>query len=65
MDKLIFNATRDAYSTNDLRTMSVRELKAFLEDFDDDTFIYLSFDRGYTYGGLSEYKFELEYGEDY
>lgn len=66
MDKLIINTNRDAYSTNQISyTMSVGDLKAFLEDFEDDTPIYLSFDRGYTYGALKESMMDIEYGEDY
>ena len=66
MDKLIINANRDAYSTRDIiNTMTVGDLKAFLEDLEDDTPIYLSFDRGYTYGALKESRMDIEYGEDY
>ena len=66
MDKLIIIANRDSYSTKDIyNTMTVGDLKAFLEDLEDDTPIYLSFDSGYTYGALKENGFEIEYGEDY
>lgn len=66
MDKLIINANRDAYSTRDIRyTMTVGDLKAFLEDCEDDTPIYLSFDSGYTYGALRDNRMDIEYGEDY
>jgi len=66
MDKLIIIANKDSYSTNDIRyTMTVGDLKAFLEDLEDDTPIYLSFDSGYTYGALKENSMEIEYGEDY
>lgn len=66
MDKLIIIANKDAYSTRDVcGTMTVGDLKAFLEDLEDDTPIYLSFDRGYTYGALKESRMDIEYGEDY
>lgn len=66
MDKLIINASRDAYSTKDIiSTMTIGDLKEFLEDFEDDSPIYISFDRGYTFGALKKYNFDIEYGEDY
>ena len=65
MDKLIISTSRDAYSTGDVYgTMTVGDLKAFLEDLEDDTPIYLSFDRGYTYGALKENRMEIEYEDD-
>ena len=65
MDKLIIIANKDAYSTNDVYgTMTVGDLKAFLEDLEDDTPIYLSFDRGYTYGALKESRIDIEYGDE-
>ena len=65
MDKLIIIANKDAYSTRDVYgTMTVGDLKAFLEDFEDDTPIYLSFDRGYTYGALKENRMDIEYGDE-
>ena len=64
MEKLIINTSRDAYSVKDiLNTMTVGDLKAFLEDFEDDTPIYLSFDNGYTYGAVKENTIEVEYEE--
>ena len=65
MDKLIIIANKDAYSTRDVcGTMTVGDLKAFLEDLEDDTPIYLSFDRGYTYGALKESRMDIEYGDE-
>lgn len=65
MDKLIINTSRDAYSTSDVYgTMTVGDLKAFLEDLEDDTPIYLSFDSGYTYGALKENRMEIEYEDE-
>ena len=46
------------------KTMTVGELIVFLEDYDEDTPLYLSFDNGYTYGGITEGRFEENYGED-
>ena len=62
--KLIINAMRESYSKDDVQTMTVGELKAFLEDFDDDTRIILSHDRGYTYGGIRESLMEEDYEDE-
>ena len=65
MDKLIINTSRDAYSVKDiLNTMTVGDLKAFLEDLEDDTPIYLSFDNGYTYGAIKENTMEVDYEDE-
>lgn len=59
MAALILAAEREAYSIDQIRnTMTVGELMAFLEQFDEDTPIYLSHDRGYTYGAITESRFE-------
>ena len=66
MDKLIINTTKDAYSTEDIiNTMTIGDLKAFLDNWEDDTPIYLSFDRGYTYGALRHGRIDIEFGEEY
>lgn len=44
--------------------MTVAELRDFLDDYDDETPVYLSFDNGYTYGGITENHFELEENYD-
>ena len=65
MDKLIINTSRDAYSIRDVHgTMTVGDLKAFLEDLEDDTPIYLSFDNGHTYGAIKENTMEVEYEDE-
>lgn len=52
---IIIEASREAYSIADVRnTMTVGELIAYLQDYDEDTPIYLSHDNGYTYGGISQ-----------
>ena len=59
MNYLKIETERTGYAVDQIsRTMKVGELKAFLEDMDDDMPIYLSFDNGYTYGGLQEENFE-------
>lgn len=65
MKRLIYSTFREGYGTDQIRkTMTVGELIAFLEDYDEDTPIYLSFDNGYTYGGITDDRFEEDYGED-
>ena len=65
MDKLILNAMPEGYAIYQIKgTMTVAELRDFLEGYDDETPVYLSFDNGYTYGGITESKFELEENYD-
>jgi len=56
---LIINAKRNGYSPDQCgNTMTVGELINYLEDFDPDEKIYLSHDRGYTYGSITYGDFE-------
>ena len=49
-------ARREGYAIDQVnRTMTVRELIDYLEQYEDDTPVYLSHDNGYTYGGIREY----------
>ena len=49
-------ARREGYAVDQiLSTMTVRELIDYLEQYEDDTPVYLSNDNGYTYGGIREY----------
>lgn len=69
MKVLLLEASRDAYSPENLRTMTVGELIKFLEDFDEGMPVVLSHDSGYTYGGITEKCFfeasdEMEDDED-
>ena len=67
MAKLMIAAEREGYSTDQIRnTMTVGELIAYLEQFDEDEPVYLSHDRGYNYGGITENRFEeIEEEEEY
>ena len=38
--------------------MTVGDLIAYLEQFDEDTEVYLNNDNGYTYGSIDEMSFE-------
>ena len=65
MEKLIYSTFREGYGVDQIsRTMTVGELISFLEDYDEDTPIYLSFDNGYTYGGIIEARFEENYDDE-
>ena len=61
MDKLILNVVREGYAVDQIkRTMTVSELRDFLKDYEDETPVYLSFDNGYIYGGITKNHFELK-----
>ena len=64
MKRLIILAMRESYGKDDLRTMTVRELRETLEEFDDDAEVILSHDSGYTYGGIRYDLMEEEDEED-
>lgn len=51
---IVFEAPRDGYGIDQVAdgAMTVGELMAFLEDFDEDTLIIMSHDNGYTYGSI-------------
>ena len=57
MKVLLFNVRRDAYTIEDVVAdcdpITVGDLKALLEQVDDDVAIICSPDNGYTYGSLS------------
>lgn len=54
MNALAIEARREGYSINQIRrTMTVEELIDYLEQYDPETPVYFSNDRGYTYGGLT------------
>lgn len=64
MKKLTYSTFREGYDTDQInRTMTAGELINFLAQYDEDTPIYLSFDNGYTYGGITEGRFEEDCGE--
>lgn len=57
-DYLILNTSRDAYSPEDVRTMTVGDLIEILQDLDPDLRIITGHDRNrsggwYTYGGIT------------
>lgn len=63
--KVYINAQRTGYAPDQInRTMTVGELIAYLEQFDEDTPVYLKHDNGYTYGGITEMDFEEDYEDE-
>ena len=63
--KLFINAHRAGYTPEQIRhTMTVGELIAALEQFDEDTPVFLKHDGGYTYGGISWNDIEEDYSDD-
>ena len=61
---VIIQARRDAYSKNEVRTITVKELIQELEQFDEDAKVVLSHDNGYTYGGISRNSIEEDYEDE-
>ena len=63
---IIIETTREGYGIDQIkRTMTVGELIDFLSDYDESQPIYLSFDKGYTYGGITEYCIHEKEDEEY
>lgn len=62
MNYVEINARRDAYSVKDIigSTLTVGELIEILDEYEEDTPVVLSHDRGYTYGALHANYFNLE-----
>lgn len=63
MKKLILNAVPEGHITFQVeKTMTVGELIRFLEDYDKDMPVYLSFNngshKGFAHGGVLEQRFE-------
>lgn len=62
---LIILAEREGYSIDQVRrTMTVGELIEALQEYDEDTPIYLSHDSGYTYGGILQSRMEARYTDE-
>ena len=59
MAKVFIDGRRDGYSPDQCgKTMTVGELIAYLEDFDEDAKVYLKNDNGYTYGRNTKNSFD-------
>ena len=61
MKNLFIEGRRNGYEPSQCKeTMTVKELIEYLEQFDDNTKVYLKNDRGYTYGSITYSSFEDE-----
>jgi hypothetical protein len=59
MKALFIDGRRDGYTPKQCgKTMTVAELMAYLEQFDEELPVYLINDGGYTYGSIDDYSFE-------
>ena len=59
---ITFEAIREGYNKSQVGSpLTVGELKAFLEDYSDNTLIFLSHDNGYTFGTLRLNEVEESY----
>lgn len=51
--KIFLDTTRNGYTTEQCgRTLTVKDLRELLEDYNDDTEVFFRNDNGYTYGSL-------------
>ena len=61
MKKLFIEGRRNGYSPDQCgETMTVKEMIEWLEQFDEDTQLFLINDGGYTYGSITERSFQEE-----
>lgn len=59
MKGLFIEGRRNGYTPPQCgKTMTVAELMAYLEQFDEELPVYLINDGGYTYGSIDDYSFE-------
>ncbi len=63
--KVFIEGRRDGYGPDQCKkTMTVGELIAMLEDYDEDAKVYLKNDNGYTYGSITQSSFEEDYEDE-
>ena len=63
--RLYIEGRRNGYSPEQCgRTMTVGDLIAYLEQFDEGAEIYISNDNGYTFGNITEDSFEENYDDE-
>ena len=65
---IIIEAKREGYSIeqaeNERTAITVGELMQMLEDFDEDTKVYISNDNSYTYGSVTEYRIREDWVDE-
>ena len=65
MEILLIEAKRQGYSIDQCgKTMTTGELINWLEQYDENTPIYISNDNGYTYGSIKDYDIREDYTEE-
>lgn len=63
--KILIEARREGYATDQCgNTLTAGKLIAILEDYEEDTPVYISNDNGYTYGSIKSYDIKEEYEEE-
>ena len=66
MSKLFIQNVRSGYNPEQCgNTMTVAELIEYLEQFEEDTKVYISNDNGYTYSAIRENHFFENEGEEW
>ena len=54
MEELFINGKKNGYDTDQCgETLTVRELIEILQEYDEDSPVYLRNDNGYTYGSIT------------
>ena len=65
---IIIEAKREGYTIeqaeNEREAITVGELMRMLEDFDEDTKVYISNDNSYTYGSVTEYRIREDWVDE-
>ena len=65
---IIIEAKREGYTIeqaeNEREAITVGALMQMLEDFDEDTKVYISNDNGYTYGSVTEYRIREDWVDE-
>ena len=65
MKKVFIDGKRNGYSPAQCgKTLTVGELIAILQDFDEDSKIFLKNDNGYTYGSITSHNIDEEICDD-
>lgn len=63
--RVYIEGRRNGYSPEQCgRTMKVKDLIAYLEQFEEDAEIYINNDNGYTFGSITESSFEESYDDE-
>ena len=65
---IIIEAKREGYTIeqaeNEREAITVGELMRLLEGFDEGTKVYISNDKGYTYGSVTEYRIREDWVDE-